>query len=135
MLEQLRMGKHTPNLLAAQYHGKFLVPLDLGQPEVFIRQSFALQQEAKPVHRVLKIRLRGCFAPLLEFVEIILYLFGVQLRGQALEVQGHGRYMAAVVVKSSRAPAQNADVALKTLKKFGKTRNFMAGTVKKLVVP
>jgi hypothetical protein len=43
--------------------------------------------------------------------------------------------MAAIVVESAGAASQNRNVALKTLKQFGKSNNFAAGTVEVLVIP
>jgi hypothetical protein len=40
---------------------------------------------------------------LLQFVEIIFYLFRIQLCGKALEVKRHSGHMPAVVIKSAGA--------------------------------
>lgn len=82
-----------------------------------------------------KISLRWGFAALLKQVEIVFYLFGIQLGGQALKVQGHRRNMAAVIVKSAGCTAQDADVTLKAIKQIIKTFYLPAGPIQKLVPP
>ncbi len=73
-------------------------------------------------------------AALLQFVQIIFYLLGMQLCRQALKVQCHGGHMAAVVVKGAGRAAKDADVALKALQQLAKTCNLTAGPVQVLVV-
>ncbi len=75
---------------------------------------------------MLEIGLGGCFAALLQLVEVIFNLFGVQLGRQALKVQGQGSHMAAVIVEGAGASAQNGNIALKALQQFGKSLNFTA---------
>lgn len=82
-----------------------------------------------------EIRLRRCFAALLQLVEIVLYLFGVKLCGQAPEVKRHRRNVPAVVIKGAGTATQNGNVAFKALKQILKACNFTAGTVKVLVEP
>jgi hypothetical protein len=82
-----------------------------------------------------EISLGWCFTALLQFVEIIFHLFGIQLYRQTLEVKGHGSYMAAIDVESSLAPSQDGNIAFKTLEQFFKAANFATGTVEVLVIP
>jgi len=43
--------------------------------------------------------------------------------------------MPAVVVKGARTPAEDRNIALKTLQQCFKSNNFTAGTVEVLVIP
>ena len=71
----------------------------------------------------------------LQFIEIIFYLFAIELSRQALEVKSHSCYMAAIVVECAGATAQNGDVALKAIKQCFEAINFATGTVEILVIP
>lgn len=83
---------------------------------MLVRQSFAFEQEAQSVHRVLKISLRRRVAAPLQFVQIIFYLFWIQLCRKALKVQRYSCNMSAIIVESAGASAQDRDVAFKALK-------------------
>ena len=74
-------------------------------------------------------------AALLQLVQIIFYLFGIQISGQALKVQGHGGNVTTVVVKGAGTSSQNGDVALEAMKQCFKSANFTAGTIEVLVIP
>jgi hypothetical protein len=102
---------------------------------MLVRQSFGFKQKAQPVNSVFKIGLRGCVAALLQLVEIIFYLFRIQLCRQALKVKGYSCNMAAIVVEGAGAAAQDGDVALKAIKQCFKAINFATGTVEVLVIP
>ena len=59
-----------------------------------------------------KIGLRGRVTPLLELVQIIFYLFGMQFCRQALNVQCDSGHMTAVIIKGALRASGYADVAL-----------------------
>jgi hypothetical protein len=86
---------------------------------VFVAEGGALvpllAKKPQAINGVLKISLKGCFAALLQSVQVILYLIFIQFSGQAAKVQRHGGNMAAVVIECAGAAAQYADVALKAL--------------------
>ena len=81
-----------------------------------IRKAFAFEHEPESVNGVFEVCLRRSFASLLQLVEIIFDLFFVQFGRKATEVQRHGCNMAAVVFKGGWTPAEDGNVALKTLK-------------------
>ena len=72
---------------------------------------------------------------MLQLIEIIFYLFGLELCGKALKVQGHGCNMATVVVEGSGRTPKQRDIAFEALEKLGKSINFTAGTIEVFVVP
>jgi hypothetical protein len=72
-------------------------------------------------------------AALLQLVEVVFHLFGVEVSRQALEVQCHGGHMSAVVVEGARRPAEYTYVALKALQQSFKPCYLTAGTVQVLV--
>lgn len=74
-------------------------------------------------------------AALLQLVQIIFYLFGMELSRQALKVERHGGNVTAVVVEGAGASTQDGDVAFEALKQSFKSANFTTGTVEVLVVP
>ena len=76
-----------------------------------------------------KIGLRKCVAALLELVQIVLYLFGIQQSRQALKVECDSRHMSAVVIKGALGATENTDVALEALQQFAKACYLTAGTV------
>ena len=127
--------QHGPYLLPAEDDGQFFSTCNGRKVQMLVGQSFCLEQKAQSVHRVFKIGLgRGVAAPL-QFVEIIFYLFAIELGRQALEVKSHSCYMAAIVVECAGAPAQDGDVAFKAFKQCFKAINFATGTVEVLVIP
>lgn len=82
---------------------------------MFIRQAFCFEQEAKPVNGVLKIRLRRCAAALLQFVEIIFNLLGIEFCWQALKVKSDRCHMPAVIIEGAGTSAKDGNVAFKAL--------------------
>ncbi len=72
---------------------------------------------------------------MLQLVEIVFNLFGIELSRKTLKMQGNSSHMAAVVIKSTGASAQDGNVALKALEQKLKACNFTAGTVEVLVIP
>ena len=53
---------------------------------------------------------------MLQFVEIIFYLFRIEISRQAPEVESYSCYMSAIVVKCAGTSAKNGNVAFKTFK-------------------
>lgn len=80
-----------------------------------------------------KIGLGGCLAALLEFVKVILHLFGIQFRWQALKVQRNSCYMTTVIIKSAGRTTQDRNITFKALQQFMKSCNFTAGTIEVLI--
>ena len=70
-----------------------------------IRQPFTFEHKPEAINCVFEISLRGRFAALLKFVEIVFDLFLIQFGGQAAKVKCHGRNVPAVVIEGSRASA------------------------------
>jgi len=94
-----------------------------------VGQAFCLQQEPQAVDGMLKIRLRRRFGALLEFKQIILYLFGIQLGGQGFETQRQGCHMTGIIIEGFTAAPQDGNIPLEALQQFSKTVNFARGTV------
>jgi|GEM_PF-3310274 len=86
VLQQIRTLQHTPDLFPTQDHRQFLRPLDRRQLQVIVRKPLTLQQKAKAINGMLEIRLAGCLASLLQFVEIVLYLLRIKIRRKALKM-------------------------------------------------
>ena len=103
--------------------------------KVTIGQPFAFEHKAQSVNGVFEISLRRRFTALLQFVEIVFDLVFVQFRWQAAEVQSHGCYVTAVVIKGTWTSAEDGYVALKTLQQFCKSINFVAGTIEIFIIP
>ena len=53
---------------------------------------------------------------MLQLVEIVFYLFGIQFSRKTLKVKSDSSNMTAVIVECSLTSAKNGNVALKTLK-------------------
>ena len=68
-------------------------------------------------------------AALLQPVQIIFDLFGIELRRQALKIQSDSSYMTTVIIKRARAAAQDGNIAFKALQQFRKSINFTTGTI------
>ena len=102
---------------------------------MFIRQTFGFEQKPKTINSMFKIGLRRCFTPLLQFIEIVLYLFWIQFCREALKMESYGGQVTAVVVESSWASTQDRNIAFKALQKFCKAANFATGTIEVFVVP
>jgi hypothetical protein len=107
--------EHSPYLLAAENDWQLLWTCNRRQVQMLVGQSFCFEQEAEPIYGVFEISLGGCFAALLQQVEIIFYLFGIEFCWQALEVERHGSNVAAVVIEGAGTSAQDGDVALKSI--------------------
>ena len=84
--------------------------------QVLVRQSLCFEQEAQCIDGVFKIRLRGCFAALLQIEKIVFNLFRIQLRRQALKVKCYSCHMTAIIVECSWTSAEDRNVALEALK-------------------
>ena len=65
---------------------------------------------------MLEISLRRGVAALLQLVEIVFYLFGIQFSRKTLKVKSDSSNMTTVIVECSLTSAKNGNVALKTLK-------------------
>jgi hypothetical protein len=135
MFEQLCMCKQGPYLLTAKDDGQLFGTSYGRKMQVLIRQSFGFEQEAQSVNGVFEVRLRRRMAALLQLVQIIFYLFRIELRRQALKVEGGGSNVTAIVVKGAGASSKDRDVTFKALKQYFKSANFTTGTVEVLVIP
>ena len=74
-------------------------------------------------------------ASLLQLIEIILHLFGIQFCRQAIEVKCEGSHMTAVIIKGSFAATEYGDVPFESLQQFGKSGNFTTGPIEVFVIP
>ena len=133
VFQQFGILKHAPDLLAAQNHGQFFDFWNGGKMQVAVGQTFGFQQEPKAVNGMFKIRLGRGLASLLEFVEVVFDLFGIQFRGQSFKMQGQGGNVTGIIVEGTFASAQDGNISLKALQEFGKTVNFARGTIQDFV--
>ena len=80
-----------------------------------VRKTFGLEHKAQTVDGVFEISLRRSFAALLQQVEIVFDLFGIELSRQRAEVEGYGCNMSAIVIESAGAATKDRNVALKAI--------------------
>ena len=80
-----------------------------------VRQPLCFEQEAQSIDRVFKIRLRGCFAALLQIEKIVLNLFRIQAGRQALKVECYSCNMAAIIVEGAWTSAEDRNIAFEAL--------------------
>ena len=67
---------------------------------------------------MLEVCLRRRFGLLLQHVQVILHLIGLQFRGQFIKVKRYGSYVPHVIVERVFTSAQNGQVTLKAIKQI-----------------
>jgi hypothetical protein len=105
VFEQLGSKEQAFYFLLAEYDGQGFIAFDAGQFDALVFEPFHAEGEAQAVDSELKVSLGGRVVLLSQQKEVIVDLVGIQLGGQAVEVQSQFGQVAGVVGKGALAPA------------------------------
>ena len=129
VFEQFGILQHRPDFFFAQNNWKCFLVLYRWQSKVFIWNPFRFQQKPKSINAVFEVGLRWGFGLFLQVKQVVLNLFGIQLRGDFAKIQRNRSQVAGIIVESACTSSQDRDRPLKTWQQFLKTGNLSLGLV------
>ena len=132
VFEQLGRQKQAFYFGFAQYYRQSLLAFEHRQLDALVPEPFHAEDKAQAVDGELEVRVGSCGMLLFDPVEVVVYLVGVQLGGQAVEVQGQLGQVVGVIGKRTLAAAGNGDFLVELLVKLLESGYLRTGSLDKV---